>query len=211
MNKFLWLGAVLAAAVSLHGEIAVGDSYQKVIEEKGPPAGKMQAGTAVVLRYSDVTIRLKDDKVVSVDDGFHSGGATRTGAPAPAPAAYASGSWTTDYRAALSAAKDQNRHVFLLFTGSDWCPWCKKLQAEILGTADFKAFAEQNLVLVELDFPNDKPQSSSLKKQNQALLRTYRVPGYPTVVVLDATGHEVGRLGYQEGGPKAFIQQLRSL
>src|SRR5690349_8751855 len=33
--------------------------------------------------------------------------------------------WTTDYKAALAQAKAQNRHVFLFFTGSDWCSWCK--------------------------------------------------------------------------------------
>lgn len=211
MKTLFCLGLTCALAGLLRAEIAVGDPYQKVIEEKGQPTGKMEAGATLVLRYADATIRLKEGYVVAIDDGFHPGGATRDGSPAAAPAAYVGGVWITDYRAALATAKEQNRHVFLLFTGSDWCPWCKKLQAEILATAEFKRYAQQKLILVEVDFPRDKSQPSALKRQNAALQTKFQIGGYPSVVVLDAEGREVGRLGYMDGGPKPFLEQLKSL
>jgi thioredoxin-related protein len=123
------------------------------------------------------------------------------------PAAEASG-WTTDYKAALEQAKAEDRRVFLFFTGSDWCGWCKRLNREILSTPEFQKFAGEKLVLVELDFPKSKPQAGAVKAQNAKLARQFRIEGYPTVIVLDSTGKKVGELGYQEGGPAPFIEAI---
>jgi thioredoxin-related protein len=48
-----------------------------------------------------------------------------------------------------------------------------------------------------------------LKAANKALGAKYGVDGYPTFVVLNADGKEIGRqVGYAEGGPEAFIAEL---
>ncbi len=65
------------------------------------------------------------------------------------------------------------------------------------------------MVLVEVDFPNKKEQSADLKTANAALKAKYDIHGFPTLVVLDQNGKEIGRqVGYAEGGPKAFIAKL---
>jgi len=56
---------LLLAAVAARGS-EVGDPYAKVIAEKGDPKSQMQAGSMRVLSYPDVTIKLKDDVVVSI-------------------------------------------------------------------------------------------------------------------------------------------------
>jgi thioredoxin-related protein len=119
--------------------------------------------------------------------------------------------WSTDYSVALVQAKEQNRQVFLLFTGSDWCIWCKRLNNEILSSPEFSRYAGEKLLLVEVDFPEHKAQSAALKGQNAKLAETYHIEGYPTVIVLDRTGKAVGRLGYQKGGPGPFLEALKKL
>jgi thioredoxin-related protein len=116
--------------------------------------------------------------------------------------------WTTDYTAALAQAKSENRKVFLFFTGSDWCSWCKRLNKEILSQDGFKEYAAKNLILVELDYPRSKSQPREVKAQNAKLMDTYKIEGYPTVIVLDSAGKKVGELGYQEGGPGPFVEAL---
>ncbi|MCX8155667.1 MAG: thioredoxin family protein, partial [Verrucomicrobiae bacterium] len=49
--------------------------------------------------------------------------------------------WVTDFNAALNQAKKENKLLFINFTGSDWCGWCKKLDAEVFSTPEFKEFA----------------------------------------------------------------------
>jgi protein disulfide-isomerase len=119
--------------------------------------------------------------------------------------------WKTDYTAALAQAAKENKMVLLDFTGSDWCGWCIKLQKDTFSKPEFKKFAEQSLVLVELDFPRGKTQSDELKKQNEELAEKFGVQGFPTLVLLDPQGKEAARnVGYLQGGPEAFIQWVEA-
>ena len=104
----------------------------------------------------------------------------------------------TDFEAAKAKAKAENKKLYLFFTGSDWCGWCKKLHADTLDTPEFINWAEKNLVLVDIDFPSGSvPQTAALKGQNGNLKSTYGANGYPTAVVTDADGEELGRIvGY---------------
>lgn len=119
--------------------------------------------------------------------------------------------WTTDLPKAQAKAKAENKLVMLDFTGSDWCGWCIKLNKEVFSTPEFVAYAQKNLVPVEVDFPNKKKQSAELKKANNALQKKYGIEGYPTIIVLNGDGKKVGELGYMPGGPKPFIAELEKL
>jgi len=119
--------------------------------------------------------------------------------------------WMTDLPKAQAQAKAEHKLVMLDFTGSDWCGWCIKLDREVFSKPEFAEYAKKNLVLVEVDFPRTKKQSDELKKANQSLQEKYKIEGYPTIIVLDESGKQVGQLGYQPGGPKAFIDELNKL
>jgi protein disulfide-isomerase len=120
--------------------------------------------------------------------------------------------WGTDLPKALAQAKARNKMVLMDFTGSDWCGWCKKIDKETLSTAKFAEFAKAHLELVVVDFPHNKSQGDVLKATNKALKENYGVGGFPTFVVLNANGKEIGRQkGYEPGGPEVFIAKLQGL
>ena len=116
--------------------------------------------------------------------------------------------WLTDVPKAVEKAKSENKLVMLDFTGSDWCGWCIKLHKEVFSQSEFADYAKKNLVLVEVDFPRRKEQSAELKKANQALQEKYKIEGYPTLILLNKDGKQVGQLGYMPGGPKPFVTEL---
>ena len=119
--------------------------------------------------------------------------------------------WRTDLPGALKQAQSENKLVLLDFTGSDWCPWCIKFDHEVLSTDRFAAYAANKLELVKLDFPRSTPQSDDLKRANAILAKQFGVDGYPTYVLLNADGKELGRqVGYVGGGPDAFINELQT-
>ncbi len=127
-------------------------------------------------------------------------------------AAFAAAGWGDDYEKATTQAKAEKKLVLLDFTGSDWCSWCVKMDKEVFSTPEFKQYAQDNLVLVELDFPHNKPQNASTTEQNNTLKGQYGVQGFPTLVVLDSNGRKLKDfVGFQPGGPKAFIAQLDAL
>jgi len=121
----------------------------------------------------------------------------------------AESTWLTDLPQAQAQAKADKKIVLLDFTGSDWCGWCIKFKKEVLDTPEFQTYAAKNVVLVELDYPNHKEQSADLKKANAALKSKFAINGFPTLIVLDQSGKEIGRqVGYEKGGPSAFIAKL---
>jgi len=119
--------------------------------------------------------------------------------------------WETNYPAALARAAKENKIVLLNFTGSDWCGWCKVMVEETFSKPEFGKFADAELVLAEVDFPEQKPQSPELRKQNSNLESKFDVKGYPTLVLLNSQGREIARnSGYLPGGPEAFIKWVKT-
>lgn len=113
----------------------------------------------------------------------------------------AEGVWLTDAAKAKAEAAKSGKPILMDFTGSDWCGWCVKLKKEVFDTPEFTAWAKDKVVLLEVDFPRKKEQSAEAKKVNRELAETYKIEGYPTIIIADAAGKELGRLGYQKGGP----------
>jgi protein disulfide-isomerase len=130
---------------------------------------------------------------------------------AAANLAKAEDGWTTDYKKAVEQAKSEKKLVLLDFTGSDWCGWCMKLDKEVFKKTEFKNYAKQSLILVQLDFPHEKPQSKKVKEQNAALAAKYKIQGYPTIIILSPEGELVGQTGYQPGGAEKYVEHLKSI
>jgi protein disulfide-isomerase len=126
--------------------------------------------------------------------------------------------WQTDFNAAVQMSIKSKKPIMMFFTGSDWCGWCKRLQAEVFKSADFDKWVNENVIPMELDFPRSVPQSEELKKQNAMLSGVLPVRGYPTVWFVTpevkADGNvnlqQLGSLGYQAGGTKAWIQSVQA-
>jgi protein disulfide-isomerase len=125
--------------------------------------------------------------------------------------AFAKEGWTENFEKAKAQAKAENKKILLDFTGSDWCPWCIKLDREVFSQKEWKEYAAKNFVLVEVDFPQRKSQPAPIKRQNDALSKKYHVEAFPTVVVLNSDGARRGEVGYTPGGPKAFIKAVEKI
>ena len=140
---------------------------------------------------------------------FLVGGVTAqtSGTPAPQNGSAAGVAWLTDMEAAKTLAAETNRFMLINFTGSDWCPPCMQLKRDILSTEGFAAYAAENLVLLELDFPRRTAQPEHLRAQNRQLSSKFNINGFPTLVLLDPKAKELTRsVGYMRGGPEEFVK-----
>ncbi|WP_346883058.1 thioredoxin family protein [uncultured Algibacter sp.] len=121
--------------------------------------------------------------------------------------------WHTDVNKAIDIATKENKKMLLFFTGSDWCGWCIKLQKDVLKTADFEKWANDNVVLVELDFPKRTPQDETTRNQNRYLQQMFQVRGYPTVHFVNPEKNSEGKTnltglgstGYVRGGAQKWL------
>jgi protein disulfide-isomerase len=123
------------------------------------------------------------------------------------------GSWLTDLSKAQAKAETEKKLVLMDFNGSDWCPPCKALRKNVLDSQTFLDFAKDNLVLVDVDFPHHKQQTEEQKKANQALSDKFNIEGFPTVIVLDASGKQLKKMvGYEDSQTaKDFVAELKKL
>ncbi len=129
------------------------------------------------------------------------------------PARAAVEDWMTDFNAAKEIAAKGKLDILVDFSGSDWCTWCQKLDAEVFSKPEFLTEAKKQFVLVVLDFPKQEENKAkipeALRKSNEELAKTLNVQGFPTVFLMDAKGAPYAQTGYKEGGPEAYLKQLQ--
>ncbi len=120
--------------------------------------------------------------------------------------------WESSLVQATESAKKTNRNIILVFSGSDWCAPCIKLDKAIWQSPEFQSFAKENWVLLKADFPRKKDNKLTGEQQerNAQLANMYNKNGYfPLVVVLDPNGNMLGQTGYKDISPKEYVELLK--
>ena len=119
--------------------------------------------------------------------------------------------WTEDIDAAIELAEKEDKDVLVLFTGSDWCPPCIKLEKEVLSKEDFLKEIKPGFVLVKLDFPRSTPQGEGIAARNQEWSEKFGIDGYPTILLMDPKEKPFGFTGYEDGGVENYLGLLEEL
>jgi thioredoxin-related protein len=119
--------------------------------------------------------------------------------------------WRTNWDDAKSEAEKENKKLILVFSGSDWCIPCIKLEKEVWENSTFNEYAKDNYVLFRADFPKRKKNKldNITQKRNDMLAAEYNPKGYfPFVVIIDSQGNVRGLLGYEKKSPKDYITRI---
>lgn len=119
----------------------------------------------------------------------------------------------TSFQNTLEIANAKNSKVLLIFSGSDWCAPCIKLEKKIFNTPEFLALSENTFMVYKADFPMRKKNRLPKEKQaeNENLADTYKQNGvFPLVIVLNSKGKELGRASYKDITPKEYYLLLNS-
>ncbi|MFK5974299.1 MAG: thioredoxin family protein [Flavobacteriaceae bacterium] len=121
--------------------------------------------------------------------------------------------WQKSYSEAVSRSKNESKPIVLVFSGSDWCAPCIKLDRAIWQSDDFNTYAKEHYILYKADFPRKKANRLSQDKidRNNALADTFNPRGhFPLVVLLNSDEHVLGTTGYTKVSPKEYITLLNS-
>lgn len=118
--------------------------------------------------------------------------------------------WHTELNKAVAEARQNNRQIFLLITGSTWCGTCMNLERNVLSSKDFARYAKKNLVLLKVDIPRS---AKALPKPAQEILKKYHNnQGVPAVYLLNSEGKVVEKkVGYGGAKPKEYLKQFKKL
>ena len=134
--------------------------------------------------------------------------------------------WIEDFPEAFELSVKTGKPILANFTGSDWCGWCIKLDNAVFQTEEFKIWAEENVILLELDFPRRKKLDPEVEANNNYLQSIFQVKGFPTIWIftvqqqedkkfsinaqVDGSGREFQKMGYMSSA-NAFIQKAENI
>jgi thiol:disulfide interchange protein len=88
-----------------------------------------------------------------------------------------------DLQDALVLAKKTEKNI-LIDVGGEWCPWCRALDSLFVRNHDLDEFLFSHYVVLKINY--------SKENKNEAALSHYpKIPGYPHLFVLNASGELV--------------------
>lgn len=109
-------------------------------------------------------------------------------------------------------AKEEQKNIMLVFSGSDWCKPCILLKKEILEMPDFQDWANGKLVWVNLDFPAQRKNRLSKEnaKYNDELASKYNSEGqFPRILILNPEQELLKQVDFVPGmSTSAFIELI---
>tara|TARA_B110000285_G_scaffold205292_1_gene242940 strand:- start:590 stop:1078 length:489 start_codon:yes stop_codon:yes gene_type:complete len=106
--------------------------------------------------------------------------------------------WMPTYKQALNKSRKEKKPVLIYFTGSDWCGPCKILDKTLFHTEKFKAIADKDLILLEVDIPRRIDLLSAKQmRHNKNIQEIYNVRSFPTVMIVNYKGKKIAeKKGY---------------
>lgn len=120
--------------------------------------------------------------------------------------------WQTDLSKGLREAAAQNKKVLLFFSVPEQCDSCLMLEKKVFQSPEFLAYAQENYVLVKIDFASQAENISPEQQQkNLLVVEKYNKDGFfPHVVVLNKEAKIAGTTGtYHNETPEQFLSILR--
>jgi S1-C subfamily serine protease len=118
--------------------------------------------------------------------------------------------WLQDLAEAKRLAAKEKKDILVLFDGSDWCGWSRKLAQDVFLRGEFSKFAEDKFILVHLDFPEHAAAKAKVAdaKRNERVSTTFHISGFPSIVLTDAEGMPYAYETYESGGVEAYCALL---
>jgi thiol-disulfide isomerase/thioredoxin len=112
--------------------------------------------------------------------------------------------WVVSLEDAYQESKKTGKPIMANFTGSDWCGWCRRLADSVFVKPEFHKWADENVVLLELDFPKRKQVPQDIREQNFKLKQSFQVRGYPTIWVFNLDKNSSGQYEIEALGKTGY-------
>ncbi len=107
----------------------------------------------------------------------------------------ASANWLEKPGDALKQAKEGGMYLLVDFKAT-WCQNCRKLEDEVFESKEFSGLTEGKVLLLSVDADREAK-----------FVDQYKVDGFPTILLLDPEGKEIGRIA----GYKPFTRYIKEL
>ena len=122
--------------------------------------------------------------------------------------------WKLDFDEAKQLANEENKNIIIVFSGSDWCAPCIKLDRNVWQSEAFKKEADENWIIIKADFPRKKANQleDAQMNKNRKMAEKYNIEGsFPLVVVLDKSGKILGKMGFKNVSSEEYVKMIQEI
>jgi thioredoxin-related protein len=122
--------------------------------------------------------------------------------------------WKLDFDEAKQLANEENKNIIIVFSGSDWCAPCIKLDRNVWQSEAFKKVADENWIIVKADFPRKKANQleDAQMTKNRKMAEKYNIEGsFPLVVILDKSGKVLGKMGFKNVSSEEYVKMIQEI
>lgn len=109
--------------------------------------------------------------------------------------------WFHNIETAQVAAKQEDKNIIIIFSGSDWCRPCMKMNSQILTNEKFITKTADNFIFLKADFPqHSKKLTTEQKIINENLAEKYNKEGhFPYILIINKEGNVLkSKKGYKD-------------
>lgn len=100
----------------------------------------------------------------------------------------------------IKAAAQKADKLIFVDVYTTWCGPCKFLSSDIFPKEEVGTYMNANFINAKFDAENG---------EGIEVAKSFAVKGYPTMLILNADGKEVGRIVGAERTPEAFIKKVK--
>ena len=109
--------------------------------------------------------------------------------------------WEHDVQTALRSATNGNRMV-VVDVYTDWCGWCKRMDSDIYPDPQVAGLGSE-AVFLKLNAEDHS--------EGQRFAREHGVHGYPTTIIMDASGRSLDQHAGYISPPTVFVQWVHQV
>ncbi len=99
--------------------------------------------------------------------------------------------------------------VLYIFTGSDWCPDCRRMEKNVLRNTAFLETMERHEITLEIvDFPQRKKLSPKVVKRNESIAEAFAFQGIFPTIILSQSKEKYEPLKYKNETASQFSEMV---
>ena len=114
-----------------------------------------------------------------------------------------------DWDIAKQQSELKGKNILIILTGAEWCKPCVKMEKNVIENEQFIEYANQNLVILEINIPRNQNYNSKIMKDYVYFKDKYSTNALPIMILVDKNGTEKIRLSDNLNSLEKVLERLK--
>ena len=114
-----------------------------------------------------------------------------------------------DWDIAKQQSELKGKNILIILTGAEWCKPCVKMEKNVIENEQFIEYANQNLVILEINIPRNQNYNSKIMKDYVYFKDKYSTNALPVMILVDKNGTEKISLSNNLNSLEKVLERLK--